>query len=1042
MSSQRGDTQRGRSRGGDRNRGQGDRGASRGGRGGGRGSTTELPIRQGPPGGDFRGRGRGGDRGRGDRGRGRGDRGRGSFRGGRDQGPRIYTSPGGQVPPPSPQVLKTEDTLAAALAVKKTKPTEYPQRPGYGTRGQPVTLYANYLDLKSAGAQLLRYHVEISPDSATKRAPAGKKARQIIKLLIEQNFSESSKNIVTDYKSTLIANLKILDNEEIHQYDVRYRSEYDDEYPENAMVYRVTCQFTGTLSPAELLAYLTSTNPDDQFGSKAEVLQAMNIILGNHPKIQDWIASVGANKHYAIRGDLCEKWELGAGLEALRGFFISVRAATARLLLNIQVKYIACYQEGPLGHVIKEYQRVHRDVSNLRRFLVKLRVRVTHIQRKNKQGEIVPRIKTIAGLATIKDGASQVNPPKVPRYGAGPKEVEFFLEAPGQQPSQSASGGAKGKKGKKPAKAGPAQAGGYISVADFFRQHYGTNADPNLPVINVGTTENPSYLPVEVCEVEPGQPAKAKLSPNQTRNMLNFAVRAPPQNAASIVTTGTRLLGLSPQSPTLANFGIQPGCNLITVPGRVLPVPNVYYKDASRQSQKSVTVKPQFGSWNMRSIRFSTSTNLPVWTWLVINTNGPRPAFARPEDFTDALRGFTDKLNEMGVAAQRAFQGETITVNRDNYEAEITAAVERLVKMKPSLILSVLPFSDADLYNCIKRVCDLTHGVRNINVLAEKFRDANPQYFANVGLKVNLKLGCANQVLDSKELGLIGQGKTMLVGMDVTHPSPGSSADAPSVAGMVASVDATLSQWPAEIRVQKSREEMIQDLGDMLKAHLRRWARSHKNAYPENIIVYRDGVSEGQYELVVQKELPLLKNACKETYPASATKQGLPHISISIVGKRHNTRFYPTQEGDADRSGNPSNGTIVDRGVTEARNWDFYLQAHTALKGTARPAHYFTVWDEIFCRQRPSPPYQNSADILEALTHHMCYLFGRATKAVSICPPAYYADLVCTRARCYLSSTFEPSAAGSVATGSGPGLKVGNADVRIHPNVQDTMFYI
>lgn len=35
----------------------------------------------------------------------------------------------------------------------------------------------------------------------------------------------------------------------------------------------------------------------------------------------------------------------------------------------------------------------------------------------------------------------------------------------------------------------------------------------------------------------------------------------------------------------------------------------------------------------------------------------------------------------------------------------------------------------------------------------------------------------------------------------------------------------------------------------------------------------------------------------------------------------------------------------------------------------------------------------------------MCYLFNRATKAVSICPPAYYADLLCERGRSYLYST-------------------------------------
>jgi hypothetical protein len=50
-----------------------------------------------------------------------------------------------------------------------------------------------------------------------------------------------------------------------------------------------------------------------------------------------------------------------------------------------------------------------------------------------------------------------------------------------------------------------------------------------------------------------------------------------------------------------------------------------------------------------------------------------------------------------------------------------------------------------------------------------------------------------------------------------------------------------------------------------------------------------------------------------------------------------------------------------------------------------------------------------TADRLQDLTHKMCYLFGQATKAVSVCPPAYYADLVCTRARCYMSDLFDPT---------------------------------
>jgi eukaryotic translation initiation factor 2C len=70
-------------------------------------------------------------------------------------------------------------------------------------------------------------------------------------------------------------------------------------------------------------------------------------------------------------------------------------------------------------------------------------------------------------------------------------------------------------------------------------------ANPDLPVINVGNRENPTYLPPQVCYVIPGQPAKTKLDPTQTQNMIRFAVRGPAQNATSIVTKGLQTAGLS-----------------------------------------------------------------------------------------------------------------------------------------------------------------------------------------------------------------------------------------------------------------------------------------------------------------------------------------------------------------------------------------------------------------------------------------------------------------------------------------------------------------
>lgn len=73
-----------------------------------------------------------------------------------------------------------------------------------------------------------------------------------------------------------------------------------------------------------------------------------------------------------------------------------------------------------------------------------------------------------------------------------------------------------------------------------------TVEDPSLPVINVGSRQNPSYLPPDVCQVDPGQASGDKLSRSQTQQMIRFAVRRPAENARSIVVDGARLMGIEP----------------------------------------------------------------------------------------------------------------------------------------------------------------------------------------------------------------------------------------------------------------------------------------------------------------------------------------------------------------------------------------------------------------------------------------------------------------------------------------------------------------
>lgn len=397
---------------------------------------------------------------------------------------------------------------------------------------------------------------------------------------------------------------------------------------------------------------------------------------------------------------------------------------------------------------------------------------------------------------------------------------------------------------------------------------------------------------------------------------------------------------------------------------------------------------------------------------------------------------FISFMNDMGLKVNKTMvQPPTENMSVD---AARTGKLEQFFQWAKNeeveFLLLILGTSDTDVYSKIKTLGDCTFGIHTSCVQARKFGDGNPGFFANVALKWNLKTGGVNHKLRD-EFGIIEGGKTMVVGYDVTHPTnmpTGKSDEVPSLVGLVSTIDKDMGQWPSASWEQTSKQEMLgQVLTEAFKSRLELYQK-HSKYLPENIVIFRDGVSEGQFAQVLDQELPLIRAACAAKYPP----KNQPRITILVSVKRHQTRFYPTSEKDLPPNRNIQSGTVVDRGVTQARHWDFFLTPHASIKGTARPAHYTVLLDEIFRAKHKS----EAANELERFTHDLCYLYGRATKAVSICPPAYYADIVCERARVHRPEFFDVSDTESVSIAAGMPGTVGARQV--HENLKDSMYYI
>ncbi len=110
-------------------------------------------------------------------------------------------------------------------------------------------------------------------------------------------------------------------------------------------------------------------------------------------------------------------------------------------------------------------------------------------------------------------------------------------------------------------------------------------------------------------------------------------------------------------------------------------------------------------------------------------------------------------------------------------------------------------------------------------------------------------------------------------------------------------MDAHPSRYCASVRVQTHRQEIIADLAGMTRELLMQFYRSTRFK-PTRIVMYRDGVSEGQFPQVLAHELRAIREAC------CSLEQGYqPGITFIVVQKRHHTRLFCADK--MEQVGNP-----------------------------------------------------------------------------------------------------------------------------------------
>ncbi|GFS37844.1 argonaute family protein [Actinidia rufa] len=705
-----------------------------------------------------------------------------------------------------------------------------------------------------------------------------------------------------------------------------------------------------------------------------EALRVLDIILRQHAAKQGCLLV----RQSFFHNDARNFTDVGGGVLGCRGFHSSFRTTQGGLSLNIDVSTTMIIQPGPVVDFLIANQNVKDpfqiDWAKAKRVLKNLRVKTSPSNAECK----------ITGLSEKPC-----------------KEQMFSLK----QKSKDGDGEVQTLE---------------VTVYDYFvnYRHIELRYSADLPCINVGKPKRPTYFPLELCSLVSLQRYTKALSTFQRASLVEKS-RQKPQERMRVLSDALKINNYDAE-PMLRSCGVSIGNNFTQIEGRVLAAPRLKVGNGE-------DFFPRNGRWNFNNKKLVDPTKIERWA--VVN-------FSARCDIRGLVRDLI-KCGEMkGIHIDAPF--DVFEENQQYRRAPPLVRVEKMfenIQSKlpgaPQFLLCLLPErKNSDLYGPWKRKNLSDYGIVTQCIAPTRVND---QYLTNVLLKINAKLGGLNSMLaveHSPSIPLVSKVPTIILGMDVSHGSPGQS-DIPSIAAVVSSRNWPLiSRYRACVRTQSPKVEMIDSLfkrvsdtedEGIIRELLLDFYTSSGKRKPDQIIIFRDGVSESQFNQVLNIELDQIIEACK-----FLDEKWCPKFVVIVAQKNHHTKFF--QPGSPD---NVPPGTVIDSKVCHPRNNDFYMCAHAGMIGTTRPTHYHVLLDEVGF----------SADDLQELVHSLSYVYQRSTTAISVVAPICYAHLAATQMGQFMkfedASETSSSHGGLTSAGAVPVPQM----PKLQENVCNSMFF-
>ncbi|ESO02362.1 hypothetical protein HELRODRAFT_65566, partial [Helobdella robusta] len=431
------------------------------------------------------------------------------------------------------------------------------------------------------------------------------------------------------------------------------------------------------------------------------------------------------------------------------------------------------------------------------------------------------------------------------------------------------------------------------------------------------------------------------------RELASHTRLNPTQRRDALRTYCTRVNEVPEARRELERWGFELDRDLMQLEGRLLPIETIRFR-----GNASVSAGPE-ADWSRAVTKNETIVPVDLNDWLIFATKRDMRC---AEAFMSMYRQCS---RDMGI---RVREGQLVELPNDRTESYMRE-IRKNVNQRTQLVVTIFPFQREDRYSAIKQLCchdmPIPSQVINSRTISDdrKLRSVTQK----IALQINCKLGGELWALNIPAKNL------MVCGVDVTHDPAHHKS---SVVGFVSNINQTCTRWYSKVRMQQPGEEIVNGLKICFTDALRKYYEVN-HEFPSRVVIYRDGVGDGQLSVVRDYEVKQLIE-CFDSFKDLACK---PKLGVIVVQKRINTRLLSLEPD------NPRPGTVVDHTVTRNNWYDFFVVSQHIRQGTVSPTHYVVVYDGLDWKP----------DIVQALTYKMTHLYYNWPGTVRVPAPCQYA---------------------------------------------------